>query len=216
VGSSAEASAEAGIYGGDEDHPSHPDYDSGPYHQENTFADLTDPSEPTLQGGGPTLDPMWTDCLAIQELLADLENAADVVCQEGEECVLPAGWPTIFVHGDYTINNDGGQGTLVVTGELVYKGNADWQGLVLALGEGNFRRNGSGNGTISGGIIVADIAGPDEIYGTADDCSGGDNGFASVDFDYSGGGTGNTMYCSTHIINSRPNPPYKIISYRQD
>lgn len=218
VGADAEASAETGIYYDEDDPSKHPDYDSGPYSMEDTFADLTDPGEPTLGGGGPGLDPMWTDCLQVQELLEDLKRAADAVCQEDETCTPPAGiaWPTIYNEGDYEIGPAGGQGTLVVTGELVYDGRADWLGMVLVLGEGNFRRNGSGNGMISGGIIVADIAGPDEIYGTADDCSGGDGGFGSVNFEYNGGGNGDTTYCSDHIIAARPNPPYRITSFRQD
>ena len=87
--------------------------------------------------------------------------------------------------------------------------------MILALGEGRFERNGGGNGDISGAIMVADIAGPDDLYGTADDCTGGDNGFDSAEYENNGGGNADTGFCSTDIIAARPNPPYDIVAFRQ-
>jgi len=58
---------------------------------------------------------------------------------------------------------------LIVTGELTFNGNIDYNGMIFVIGEGSMRRNGAGNGTINGGILVANTAGPDGIPGTGDD-----------------------------------------------
>ncbi len=122
----------------------------------------------------------------------------------------------IFVDGDYELNPPGGSGTLVVTGEMRYDGRAGWDGLIYVFGSGRFVQKGAGNGLISGAIMAANIAGPDGIYGNEDDCSGGEDGFGMVRFDMSGGGSGDTQYCSADILAANPNPPLRITSFRQD
>ena len=135
------------------------------------FADLTDPNEETLIGSGyGTIDPMWTDCLALESdggkrplgrrrrLHRPGLHLARSVAQSCHlrRRGLARGAPA-----------PGGEGLLLVTGTLDFHGRANWHGLVFAIGEGIFVRSGAGNGTISGATIVADIAGPDDIYGTA-------------------------------------------------
>jgi len=61
-----------------------------------------------------------------------------------------------FVDGDCDL--DGGNGMLVVTGRLNMSGNPSFNGIILVLGEGNVNRNGGGNGTINGAIVVAKFA----------------------------------------------------------
>jgi hypothetical protein len=121
----------------------------------------------------------------------------------------------LFVDGDYEVGPAGGMGTLVVTGELRYDGKASWDGQILVFGKGEFVRKGAGNGAITGAIMVADIAGPDQIYGTPDDCTSGDDGFESVLFNLAGGGNADTYYCSDFVIASKPEPPYEIVNFRQ-
>ena len=43
-------------------------------------------------------------------------------------------------------------------GEVTITGQTSWAGAILAVGDGSVIRNGAGNGEVSGGIIVADIA----------------------------------------------------------
>jgi hypothetical protein len=201
-----------------------PDYDSGPYHNEETFADLTDITEPTVH---QTLDPAWQDCDAIVQIIEDTRAAADLVCctppvcatPTPDSCVFPPDAPgrTIFIDGDWDIGpGDSGQGTLLITGEMRYDGRASWTGLLLAFGAGEFQRHGGGNGSITGAIMVADVAGPDNIYGTADDCTGPDNGLSSTYFDLDGGGNAHTNYCTADILANKPQPPYRIVGFRQD
>ncbi|HWT00444.1 MAG TPA: hypothetical protein VN256_09365 [Pyrinomonadaceae bacterium] len=61
-----------------------------------------------------------------------------------------------FIDGDVDLGaGDQGSGLLVVTGKLTTHGNTNFKGVILVLGEGSVERSGGGNGTISGGIIVA-------------------------------------------------------------
>ena len=94
-------------------------------------------------------------------------------------------------------------------------GNASWDGLILAVGEGSYMVNGAGNGLVTGGLIVADIAGPDNIYGTDDDCTGPDDGFGEATFNENGGGNGQTTYCTDDIFNASPAYPYELVEFRQ-
>ena len=58
-----------------------------------------------------------------------------------------------FVDGDCTLLK--GAGVLVVTGTLTMRGNTDFKGIILVLGQGVLIRNGGGNGEILGGITIA-------------------------------------------------------------
>jgi len=212
IGSEAEASAEEGIRT-----RNGPDYESGAYSGDDTFVDLTDSSEALLgASGSPELDETWTDCEKLHDLVESMRDIADVVCA-GPSCAFPATRYSnvLFVDGDLEVVPPGGSGTLVVTGEMRFDGRASWTGMIFVVGEGRFVQQGSGNGVVSGAILVADIAGPDDIYGTADDCSGGDDGFSSAVFDMSGGGTAETRFCSADILAAMPNPPYRIVNFRQ-
>jgi hypothetical protein len=210
IGSSAELTAESGMQ-------SNPEYVSGDWHDSDTFADLTDLTEPTLIDSGFTgLNPLWTDCAAMHEFVAQMHELATMICTD-PDCTLPPASLTnlTYVDGDFNVGPEGGAGTLVVTGHLRYNGSASWNGMIFVFGQGEFERFGSGNGHISGALMIADIAGDDNIYGNADDCESGDGGFNSVSFDMAGGGTAETVYCSADILGSKPNPPYRILSFRQ-
>jgi hypothetical protein len=201
-----------------------PDYESEPslLTPEDTFADLTDPSEPTVISStyGP-IDPTWTDCNYLHDMMDGIEVVADVVCPDGTRlgstCIVPASAPEriIFADGDFDVPSGGQEGVLAVTGALTMSGNAKWAGLILVIGEGVYRLNGAGNGTISGGTIVADIAGPDNVYGTADDCTGPDNGFDSAVFDERGGGNSGSIYCLHDIMDVNPARPYDVVEFLQ-
>jgi hypothetical protein len=94
-------------------------------------------------------------------------------------------------------------------------GNTDWAGLILVIGEGDYRLNGAGTGEISGGMIVADIAGPDNIFGNDDDCTGGTDGFGRAIFDERGGGNAGSIYCTVDLVNVNPVKPYDVVEFLQ-
>jgi hypothetical protein len=211
IGAAAEADAEAGI-------DSNPDYDSGGYSDADTFADLLDSAhEPTLNAD---IDPAWNNCQNLHDMIDGMRDRATVVCTNGDYDHCPGMPPNdparlIFAEGDFDVLPGSFAGTLAVTGRLTVSGNTSWQGLILVIGEGEYVMNGAGHGVISGGILVADVAGPDNVFGTADDCTGPDGGFGSVIYDERGGGNSGTIYCTTDLIASNPIIPYDIEEFLQ-
>ena len=206
VGPTAVTMCETGI-------GSDPAFSSGPYTGDQVFADLTDTSEPTYNN---PLDSTFTNCQELHDLVEKVRLAADVVCTTGTSCTLPPSAPdrVIFVDDDYSLNENG-EGLILVTGDFTTNGAVTWAGMLWAIGSGEFRRNGGGGATVDGSILAADIAGPDGIYGNADDCTGGDGGFGTASFDENGGGNGTTTYCTDDIINAVPAFAYEIVEFRQ-
>ena len=89
-----------------------------------------------------------------------------------------------FVDGDCTLTS--GAGLLVVTGTLTMRGNTDFKGIILVLGEGVLIRDGGGNGEILGGITIA------AFNRTAGD-------FTAPTFSTNGGGNSNIQYDSASV-----------------
>jgi hypothetical protein len=98
-----------------------------------------------------------------------------------------------FVDGDATLQD--GAGFLVVTGTLTMRGNTNFRGAILVLGDGVLIRNGGGNGDIYGGITIAKFG-----------RTSGD--FMAPTFSTNGGGNSNVQYDSsalTHGVGSGMN-----------
>lgn len=209
IGGGAESEAEAGI-------EPNPDFQSGLYTDEDVFADLTDPTEPTLATGVGTIDPKWNDCETLEAMLEHLRENADYICRSSN-CDFPDYGPdtVIFIDGDYQMGpTQSGQGILVCTGELTFLGKTSWRGLVFVVGEGSYRLNGAGKGVISGSMVIADIAGADETYGTSDDCKQGADGLGKAEFDERGGGNSATQYCTSDLTSTNVRP-YQVIEFLQ-
>jgi hypothetical protein len=88
---------------------------------------------------------------------------------------------TTFVDGDAVLPTAGGAGLLVVTGTLDMTGNADFKGLVMVLGAGKVIRNGGGNGTTLGAMIVASFGNSGNFLGPYFDSNG--SGTAGLSYD---------------------------------
>ncbi len=183
----------------------------GGYQDESTIADLTDAAEPTVVGSGlGPLHPTWSNCNALHDIIEKLKGEASYNCTP-PGCVLPATTASSlsFINGDFRVPCGAeGWGMLVVTGRLDFPATASWHGVIFAIGEGEFYRpKKDGFGNITGGVVVANIAGADATYGTADDCTGGTSGFRSVLYQENKKALGNTVYCSTEI--GAADPGYK-------
>jgi hypothetical protein len=50
-----------------------------------------------------------------------------------------------------------GSGILLVTGNLTFQGNPNYNGLILVIGKGSITKNGGGNGTVNGSLLVANL-----------------------------------------------------------
>ena len=95
----------------------------------------------------------------------------------------------VLVKGDMTLTNSG-TGMLVVTGTLTLNGNFTYEGLIIVLGKGIVKRNGGGNGTIKGGIII----------GKYDSTSLDDSQFdPDAYITTNGGGNSLIQYCTASI-----------------
>jgi len=93
-----------------------------------------------------------------------------------------------FVDGNATLTS--GSGLLVVTGKLTMRGNADFRGVILVLGQGELERDGGGNGDILGGITIA------KFNRTSGD-------FLAPIFHTDGGGNSNVQYDSASVRNAQ-------------
>lgn len=200
-------------------------YVAGPFRGSDTVLNLNDPaSEPTFAGGF-AIDPAWTRCEELADLLERAREMANFVCARGKSCDIGAGngWsggvaPTTsastitFADGNLTVGPAySGRGMLFVTGTLRFDASAAWSGPILVIGTGQFVRSGvTGSGLLSGATVLADIAGPDRVHGTADDCQ---NGFGQASYREARHESGDTMYCSADL----PNPlrTYDVTHFRQ-
>ena len=209
IGGGATSEVEAGL-------ETNPTVQSGPYVDDEVVADLTDSNELTVKSGVGTIDPKWNSCESLSAMLEHLEDNADYICRSNK-CEFPDYGPDtlIFIDGDYAMDQkDSGQGILVCTGELTLTGGTSWNGLVFVVGKGIFRLNGAGKGVISGSMMVADIAGPDETYGTSDDCKTGSDGLGKATFDENGGGNSATQYCTSDLTSTNVRP-YQVVEFLQ-
>lgn len=104
-----------------------------------------------------------------------------------------------FVDGDLSVSGEGG-GLLVVTGNLTFSGGFDFDGIVLVLGSykndddelvgGSIGRNGGGNGTIAGAMVVAKFDRDDP------------DAFLDTSFNTNGGGNSDIVYDSVKVANA--------------
>jgi hypothetical protein len=98
-----------------------------------------------------------------------------------------------FCDGDCTLGPIQGGGILVVTGQLTLKGNFDWHGLIIVTGKDGILREGGGNGTIEGNIVLA----PYDHSSMSDGVDPASNaGFLAPKWDTNGAGNSNILYNS--------------------
>jgi hypothetical protein len=119
------------------------------------------------------------------------------------------------VNGDLTITgNPVGFGILVVTGKLIMKGDFTWNGVILAVGQGDAELKGGGNAQITGAFYVAK---------TRDNTGNLLSQLGTPTVDWSGGGGNGIQYdhCwSDSLLKKIPYvppltpTPYRILSTR--
>lgn len=141
--------------------------------------------------------PFWLQSPA--NLDATLQNLKNVALASGR--YFPAGTtPATFgdnanatgityVDGNLSMKGSGG-GILVVTGNLTLNGAVSFNGLIIVTGAGGLTRNGGGNGTLQGNIVVAPYA-PTNLAG----------GFLAPKYDINGGGNSDVVYNSDSANN---------------
>lgn len=152
--------------------------------------------------------PAYSTVSGINGLYSTIKSMADTVIT-GPQVLTAAQVGTtanrkiVVVDGDATLGPVNGAGILVVTGQLTLNGNFNYDGAILVIGNGHLLRNGGGNGTINGGILVANTnnATSDTVLGTPI-------------FDTSGGGNTDINY-SAGSINPPGGRPFVKVSWRR-
>lgn len=183
--------------------------------------------------GTPPLNSTLSSTAALDQLILDVKNNADVVMQpnpappptfnnsgttynfgqNGATYTWPSDMsPTnpkvVYVDGSFDLGPNTGYGLLVVTGNFHYQGNSGWKGIILVVGDGTttFDGNGGGNGEFDGAVFVA----------TTRDANGNQlANMGSVNFDISGGGGNGIYYNSCWIKQVNQPPTYKVLSFRE-
>jgi len=164
-------------------------------------------TDPILNNYG--VDIMNADDL--NEMVKTIEKAADTVALGGTSASsvyvgATGDTQVVVVKGDFYLNDDGA-GILVVTGELTFNGNIDFYGMIFVIGEGSMKRSGGGNGTLNGGIFIANTVGPDSIMYTGDDALG------PPTLNVAGGGESKINYCSTAMEQALIDVPPRTIAF---
>jgi hypothetical protein len=158
------------------------------------------PTSP-LAGIPPTPEPEWLE--TADNARAYLQDLHDDAVGDGRyfttkpaaSTMGTAGAPKFtFVDGDVDLGpGNNGTGLLVVTGNLTMHGNTDFNGVIFVLGGGSVNRNGGGNGTISGGIVIAKF--------------NATGGFLAPTFNTNGGGNSTIQYDSNAVADATTTMP---------
>lgn len=166
---------------------------SGPNRSANWTGTGGSPSVQNLTFGSP-----WDSISDLQNLYTQLKANANYTstADSGFTYGTSANQKIVVIDGNLTIGAGSGAGILLVTGTLTLHGNFDYNGIILAIGTGSIIRNGGGNGTISGGIFVANINGPDGLINTGDDV------FGNTNYNTNGGGTSDILYNTSSYSSS--------------
>ncbi|HEV8075880.1 MAG TPA: PilX N-terminal domain-containing pilus assembly protein [Candidatus Acidoferrum sp.] len=115
------------------------------------------------------------------------------------------------VEGDYTMPGSG-SGILLVTGTLTMNGNPSWNGLILVVGKGSIVKNGGGNGTLDGALLVANLySDPPPTYTHL--IASGAPGIPTIA--WNGGGNATIQYDSCWLSFLSQSLPYQTITDRE-
>ena len=111
------------------------------------------------------------DVYPVAAVLDQLASIADNMVPPGHY-TNPTGWGSFsspneitYCNGNLSVNNLTGYGILVVSGDLVLKGNISWYGIMLVRGPSSF--SGGGHVSVYGAVVadtVVEINGQPDIY----------------------------------------------------
>jgi hypothetical protein len=116
------------------------------------------------------------------------------------------------VQGDLTLGGGfTGTGILLVTGTLTMSGNPNFNGVILVIGKGVFNKNGGGNGTLNGSLLVANL----NDASSQPIALGAANPPGSPTINWNGGGNATIQYDSCWISSVTTVFPYRVISMHE-
>ncbi|OGP50490.1 MAG: hypothetical protein A2Y79_06250 [Deltaproteobacteria bacterium RBG_13_43_22] len=168
-------------------------------------------STPSVQNTGFS-DP-WGNLPQLQTLYNNLSSLADFTSPTDPGFTLgtTADPKVVVIDSNYSMTGGAsGAGILLVTGDLTLSGNISYDGILLLIGKGKIIRDGGGTGLISGGIYVANIAGPDGNINTT-----ADNTWGIPTWNTSGGGTSDIDYVFSTESSALQLLPFARTSWKQ-
>jgi hypothetical protein len=159
---------------------------------------------------------LWSSPALLNQMVSNLANGADVTlnCGINTPCSGTAPYGTsanpqiTYVNGDFNFGNSSGAGVLVVTGTLNMQGSANFNGLILVIGQGKINVSGGGNGAINGTLFLADTNAQTSPYAQL-------GTLGPPGYSWSGGGTNGIQYnsCWAGVGN---NLHYMVIASREE
>ena len=174
---------------------------------------------PDVEDISGELPAMFDSVSRLEDIVSSISNNATDIYTPGFGNSTSIGnigsstdYRVVIVNGDATFGPGTGYGILLVRGVLTFSGNFSWNGLVLAIGQGEIHWNGGGNGQIQGGMFLAktrDTATVSEPLGPLR----ATRGDVIVDFD--GGGGSGIIYDTSTISNANSCFPYSPIALRE-
>jgi Tfp pilus assembly protein PilX len=171
----------------------------------------TNPKTPSVVN--MTFPDPWGNLSQLQTLYQGLKGMADFSSPSNPGFTLgtQVDPKLVVIDGNYTVPGGTlGAGILLVTGNLIFNGNIDYYGIILVVGKGSLTRSGAGNGNITGGVYVANIAGPDGNINTT-----ADNTWGTPTWDTSGGGTSDIDKVLSSENNALQMLPFVKTSWKQ-
>jgi len=157
----------------------------------------------------------WSTPAQLNTMVSQIANAADYtyncgMAGTGTPCTGTYGSvanPQItYVNGDVTLS--GGAGVLVVTGNLIFTGAMQFDGLILVIGQGNVTVNGGANAAIYGAMFVANTNSTTSPYAQL-------ASLGAPSFEWNGGGAAGIYYnsCWANIGNTMH---YMVVASREE
>jgi hypothetical protein len=100
----------------------------------------------------------WSTPAQLNQLAQSMANEANVICPGNALCAgsvfgTDASPRITYINGDATVGS--GAGVLVVTGTLTFNGDANFDGLILVIGQGIMNVHGGGGGQVNGEVLIA-------------------------------------------------------------
>jgi len=188
------------------------------------------PTTPSVAPTPTQLRQSWETPATLDAVAQDITKSADVVINgptngaaisTSAPMMSPSNPMTIVVNGDLNLNgwHGFGYGLLLVTGTLKYDPDANWNGLVLVIGQGVYSSSLNGSGGIMGAVLMAktrDSSGnllPGNSLGAA--CFGSQSSCTGF-----GGGYGSNpgfgiIYNSCSVSSAQGPLTYKVLSFRE-
>ncbi|MGH9514251.1 MAG: pilus assembly PilX family protein [Terriglobales bacterium] len=159
-----------------------------------------------------TLGPLAT-VAGLNQLVNTITGAANNVYNGNVTSLANPGTPAApvinVVTGDLTMSGGlSGSGILLVEGSLTLSGTPSYNGLVLVIGKGIVTKNGGGNGTFDGAMLVANLY---DSGGTL--ITSGPPGRPSIN--WNGGGNATVQYDSCWASSMNLTMPYKSLGIRE-